>query len=402
MPTFAYKARGVDGQAVTGTLVADTEMAATRILDEKTLAPIELREVQATGSSAFTGRARRVNKSVVGVTYEQMADLLRAGVPLLRGLDVLGRQSSNAALARVLREVHDDVAGGDTLADAMDKHPNAFPKLHVAMVRAGEKGGFMEDVLTRLSEFVARQDELRNKFIGSMIYPLVLMTVGLGAVAFIMSYVVPKVRPLIEKQQVGWPTKVVFGLSDFLGTQYLTLIGVLFVVGVGLTIFLQSESGRKLWSLLQLKTPGIGRIFTMVSLCRFCRIFGTLLANGIPILQSLKVAKESAGNDLLAETIDGAAESVRQGESLTRPLGESNLFPPSMVDMLAVAEESNTLEKVLLEIADTQEQRTARQIDLFVRLLEPLMLMVLGLMVLFIAIALLIPILKMSTGGFKG
>ncbi|MCA9242337.1 MAG: type II secretion system F family protein [Phycisphaerales bacterium] len=401
MPTFAFKARSSDGQAVTGTLVADTEMAATRILDERTLAPIELREVEATGASVLTGKARRVNKSAIGVTYEQLADLLRAGVPLLRGLNVLARQSSNASLARVLIEVHDDVAGGDTLADAMEKHPNAFPRLHVAMVRAGEKGGFMEDVLTRLSEFVARQDELRNKFLGSMIYPLVLMTVGVGAVTFIMSYVVPKVRPLIESQQLSLPTIVVFGVSDFLATQYLTLIGIVFITVVGLTIFFQSEPGRQTWSFLQLKTPGVGRIFTMVALCRFCRIFGTLLANGIPILQSLKVAKESAGNQLLADTIEEAAESVRQGESLTHPLGESNLFPPAMVDMLAVAEESNTLEKVLLEIANTQEQRTARQIDLFVRLLEPLMLMMLGFMVLFIAIALLVPILKMSTSGFK-
>jgi general secretion pathway protein F/type IV pilus assembly protein PilC len=174
---------------------------------------------------------------------------------------------------------------------------------------------------------------------------------------------------------------------------------VVIVAVIAAVMFVQSAAGKLMLARLQLRMVGFGPIYTMVAICRFCRIFGTLLANGIPILQALRIAKDSTGNPILSETIEQAAEAVSAGESLAGPLGRSRLFPPAIVDMLAVAEESNTLEKVLVQIADTQEARTARKIDLFVRLLEPLMLLVMGGMVLFIAISLLLPILKMSSGG---
>jgi general secretion pathway protein F len=399
MPTFAYKARNRDGEQVNGTLVADTAAAAARVLDERTLLPVEVSEVKAEGPSFLLGGGRRVSLSKVGVLYEQLSDLLRAGVPVLRALNVLGQQASNPALGRVLREVHDDVAGGDTLADAMDRHRRVFPHLHVSMIRAGEKGGFLEEVLSRASEFVRRQDELRNKFVGSLIYPCILITVGIGAIVFVMSFVVPRIRMLLEQQNLPWPTKVIFGLSDLVSQQYLSILGILLVIIVIVAGAFQTAAGRSLWARLQLRMWGIGPIYTMVALCRFCRIFGTLLANGIQILNALRIAKDSTGNQILAEAIDRAADSVGAGESLTIPLGRSKVFPPTMLDMISVAEESNTLDKVLVEIANTQEARTGRQIDLFVRLLEPLMLLGMGAMLLFIAIALLLPILRMATAG---
>ncbi len=173
------------------------------------------------------------------------------------------------------------------------------------------------------------------------------------------------------------------------------------MVIVAVAAFFQSATGKRLMSTIQIRAWGVGKIYTMVALCRFCRIFGTLLANGIPILTALRIAKDSTGNEILSEAIEKAAESVSTGEPLAVPLAQSKLFPPAMIDMISVAEESNTLEKVLVEIANTQEERTARQIDLFVRLLEPLMLMVMGMMVMFIALALLLPILKLSAGGLK-
>ncbi len=399
MPTFSYKARNQSGDQVLGTIVADTAIAAARLLDDRSLLPVHLEEIRAQ-ASLITGRARRVGVSKVGVLYEQLADLLRAGVPMLRGLSVLSRQASSSALARVLREVHDSVAGGDTFADALEKHPHAFPHLHVSMIRAGETGGFLEDVLSRLSDFVARQDELRNKFIGALIYPCVLLGAALTAVTLLMVLVVPSISALLAEQQLPWASKVVFGISAVLSHHYLELSGILLVIVLALAGLFQSSFGRRLWAQLQLRAPGIGKIYTMVSLCRFCRIFGTLLANGIPILHALRISKESAGNPILSDVIDRAAENVRAGESLTVPLGASRVFPPAMIDMIAVAEESNTLEKVLVEIADTQEARTGRQIDLFVRLLEPLLLLVMGTMVMFIAVALLLPILRMATSGF--
>lgn len=402
MPTFAYKARNTStGDAVNGTLVAETPIAAARILDERSLMPIEVEEVKERQKSFLTGGQRRISISKIGVIYEQLADLLRAGVPVLRALAVLSKQASNASISRILREVHDDVAGGDTLADALGKHPQAFTTLHVSMIRAGEKGGFLEDVLTRLSEFVARQDALKNKFIGALIYPCVLLAGGLGAVTLLMLMVVPRIRELLTDESLTIATKIVFAVSDALG-QYYIYIGVgLVLLVAAISAFFSSAAGKLLWARLQLKTPGVGRIYTMVALCRFCRIFGTLLANGIPIIQALKIARDSAGNSILAAAVDKAAESVNLGESLAAPLAQSKVFPPAMIDMIAVAEESNTLEKVLVEIANTQEERTGRQIELFVRLLEPLLLLIMGLMVMFIAVALLLPILKLATSGLK-
>lgn len=400
MATYTYKARNRTGEVVSGTLVADSPVAVTRMLDERALVPSDIREIQVNQRSLLTGGTRRISTSKMGVIYEQLADLLKSGVPVLKALDILGRQSDNAAIRRVLKEVHDDVAGGDTLADAMAKHAHAFPELHVSMVRAGEKGGFIEDVLARLSEFVARADELRNKLIGAMIYPSVLLCGLIGAVAFLMSFVVPKIRPLIQNQpNLPFATKIVFAVSDALTDHFTIVAIVVTIVGVGLYFALQSPAGKRALAVFQLKAIGYGKIYTMVALCRFCRIFGTLLASGIPILQALRIAKDSTGNVILAESIDAATENIRGGESLAAPLAASKVFPPAILSMIAVAEESNTLEKVLVEIADTQEKRTARQIDLGVRLLEPLLLLLMAVLVGFIAIALLLPILQMSTSG---
>lgn len=384
---------------MSGTLVADTAAAAARVLDEKTLLPIYVQEMKSSGGSFLFG-PRRISPSKVGIFYEQLADLLRAGVPVLRSLQVLGQQSSMPVLARVLRELHDDVAGGMTLADAMDRHPHAFSPLHVSMIRAGEKGGFLEEVLQRVSEFIRRQDDLQNKFIGSMIYPCILMTVGLGAVIFIMSFVVPRIMMLLTQQQLPLPTKIVFAVSNGFKEHYLGIFTTVILIVIALASVFQTAAGKMLWSKMQLKLWGIGPIYTMVALCRFCRIFGTLLANGIQILNALRIAKDSTGNKILSDAIAGAADSVGAGESLTTPLKKCGVFPPTMIDMIAVAEESNTLDRVLVEIANTQEARTARQLDLFVRLLEPLMLLLMGAMLLFIAIALLLPILQMATSGF--
>lgn len=403
MPTFKYKARNQTGELVSRTVVADTSVAAARMLDDLSLLPIEIEEVKDQKQSFWTGGTRRISISKIGLFYEQLSDLLKAGVPVLRSLEVLTRQASTPALSRVLREVHENVAGGDSLADAMEKHPHAFPHLHVTMVRAGEKGGFMEDVLARMSEFVSRQDTLRNKFFASMIYPCILLLGGLGAVVFLMTFVVPKIRgPLSSQPNLPWMTTAVFGVSDVIAQHYLILAGVLLMIVIGVVGFFQSAAGRLARARLQLRAPVIGKIYTMVSLCRFCRIFGTLLNNGIPMLQSLRIAKDSTGNTILSDCIEQAAENVGAGEPLAAPLAASRVFPPAIVDMIAVAEESNTLEKVLVEIANTQEERTARQIDLAVRLVEPLMLVLIGAMVMFIALAMLVPILKMSSGGLKG
>jgi general secretion pathway protein F/type IV pilus assembly protein PilC len=392
---------GQDGQSVTGSLTAENYQVALRLLEERSLFPVNLRE-GAIAAKSITGRSRRVRLRHLTTVYSQLADLLRAGVPLLRALDVLARQRFSPVLTEILKDVREEVAGGAALADAMEKHPNAFSELHASMVRAGERGGFLEEVLTRLAGFAERQDELRNKVVGSMIYPCVLMTVGLAVVTFLLTFVVPKLRGQLREENYNILTVAVFAVADFLLVYYAYVIVGVLVLIFGLVSVLKTKRGQMLKGRFQLKAPVLGTIYTIMAVCRFCRILGTMLHNGVPILQSLKISKDSAGNPILADEIEKAAESVRKGETLAKPLGDCGLFPPDILDMIAVAEESNNLENVLIQIADTNEARTARQIDLGVRLLEPLLLMVMAVMVLCIALALLLPILTMSSSAMRG
>lgn len=402
MPTYTYQARNVDGRTVSGVLTAESQQAALRALDERALFPIAVAEGGQAVKSILPGRKRRLKLRVLSTFYAQFSDLLRAGVPVLRSLDVLARQRSNPLLTEILNEVRDDVAGGETLADAMTKHPNAFSDLHIAMVRAGERGGFLEDVLTRISQFAERQDELRNKLLGSMIYPCILALAGTGAVIFLMSFVVPKVRPVLEKGgRLPTPTAILFTISDIITSPVALFIVTVAIIGALAAIpYMRTASGRRMRDRWLLRLPLVGSTMRMVAVCRFCRIFGTMLQNGVPILQSLRVSKDSAGNAILAEAIDVATDSVTKGEGVSTPLGASGLFPLDIVDMIAVAEESNSLDRILVQIADANEARTARQIDLGVRLVEPALLLVMGLMVLFIAGALLVPLLTSSSRGF--
>jgi general secretion pathway protein F len=318
---------------------------------------------------------------------------------MLRGLDVLSRQASHGALTQTVRELREDVAGGMGLGEAMLKHPQAFSPLHASMVKAGEQGGFLEDVLHRIAIFTEKQDELRNKVVGSMIYPVILIVLGTGIVLLLMLFVVPKLRPYLRPETFNVMTVAVFAITDFLQQRYLMLLVGLGAVLTAVSAFVKTESGRALGERMKLKAPILGKIVTLVAICRFCRILGTMLHNGVPILQALKISKDSAGNDLLAEVIDRAGESVRKGAPLSSPLAESGLFPPAVVDMIAVAEEGNNLETVLVQIADTYEVRTARQVDLGVRVLEPILLVGMALLVFCIAVALLLPILTMGSAA---
>ncbi len=399
MATYSYKAKSMNGQTVTGVLTAESRQAALRMLDDRSLFPIDVSEGGKADRPTFTGGRKKIKLKQLTTFYGQLADLLRAGVPVLRSIDVLARTASSPLLSEILKEIYTDVSGGQTLADSMAKHPNIFSDLTIAMVRAGEQGGFLEDVLSRIAVFTERQDELRNKLIGSMIYPCVLMCAGVTVVTVLMLTVVPKIRGFLERAQKPWITDVLFATSDFLKADGHYVLGALVIITIVVVPLLKSEQGKLAMDRFRLKAPIVGPVVLMVSVCRFCRILGTMLHNGVPILQALKISKDSAGNRILADEINKAADNVQRGEPLAQPLGSSGLFPADIIDMIAVAEESNNLEKVLVQIADSNEARTARQIDLAVRLLEPLMLLVMAVVVFAIAMALLVPILRMSAAA---
>lgn len=383
------------GQAVTGVMTAENYQVALRMLDEKSLYPVKVTE--GIEKVLSLGGKRRVKARHLTTFYSQLADLLSAGVPMLRALDVIAHQASAGSLPLVVKELREDVAGGMSLGDGMAKHPTVFSQLHASMVGAGEQGGFLEDVLRRIAIFSEKQDELRNKVIGALIYPCILVMVGTLIISLIMLVVVPQIRQFLRPETFNVLTVAVFWACDTLQESYIAIILIVVAVLVVISSLLKTERGGRAFARLKLRAPMLGRIWTMVAICRFCRILGTLLHNGVPILQSLKISKESAGNIILAEVIEDAADSVRKGAALSTPLGESGLFPPVVVDMIAVAEESNNLETVLVQVADTNEARTARQIDLAVRVLEPILLAMMAVMVFCIAMALLLPILTMGT-----
>jgi general secretion pathway protein F/type IV pilus assembly protein PilC len=398
MPSFSYKAVAQGGKHVSGVLTAENYSVALRQLDELSLFPVHVREGVEQGTVPFTGRRRKVKGSHLTTFYSQLADLLKAGVPMMRSLDVLSKQSSTGSLTLSVRELREDVAGGMALGEAMAKYPHAFSPLHASMVRAGEQGGFLEDVLTRIAIFSERQDELRNKLLGAMIYPVVLVFIATAVLILLMVWVVPKLGDHLRPETFNIMTHIVFGASNLLTNHYVGILLGMFAVLAAASSYLRTESGKRFWDRFKLRGPILGKIFTMVAICRFCRILGTMLHNGVPILQALRISKDSAGSGILAETIEKAADSVKKGAALSAPLSESGLFPQTILDMIAVAEESNNLETVLVQIAETNEARTARSIDLAVRILEPILLMFMAGIVFCIAMALLLPILTMGTG----
>jgi len=392
--SYQYVARTAAGEEVTGLMQADNESAVARTLDERQLFPVRVVEQGEPRTAARRGG--KIAMRHVGGVYGQLSDLLKAGVPMLRALDTLARASFNRNLTTVIQKVRDDVAAGRTLSDAMNEHPRAFTSLHTAMIRAGEQAGFLEDVLANLAAFIERVDDLRSRVRGAMIYPLMLTVFGLAAMTFILIFLVPQFKPVFRNMPLPLPTVLLFALSEMLVHHWFLMAALLLLAGLGIHGMLTSQWGKMKWERWRLKMPVLGRVTTMVSITRFCRILGTMMANGVPIIQALTISKDATGCLVLAESIEKATENVRAGEPLAEPLKVSGLFPAEIIEMIAVAEESNQLEKVLVQIADTVERRTNRQVDLAVRLVEPIILVLIAGAIGFMAVGLYYPIFNMA------
>jgi len=397
MSEFRYTARTDQGEKITGLIDAESEAAVLRFLDEKNLFPVSVSDVSGTAARKQQTKRRRISTRDVGVMYGQLADLIGSGVPLLRALDSLAKSTVNVRLRGVLKEIRASVADGKSLTAAMREHEQVFPALHTAMVQAGERASFLEDVLRSLSQFLERLDELRSKVLGAMIYPALLTAVGLAVLIGALIFFVPRFEPLLSGVHQSLPTRLLFALSHGVrGFWYLILTALAGACAL-LWSGLKSETGKRWIEERRLKLPVVGVALRMVAITRFCRIFGTMLANGVPMLQALSISKDSTGSPLLADRIAAAAENVRAGKPLTEPLRAGGLFPEQIIAMITVAEESNQLEKVLLHIADTVERRTNRQVDQAVRLVEPLILCGVAGAIGFLALGLLLPIFTMAS-----
>ncbi|MCP4816457.1 MAG: type II secretion system F family protein [Planctomycetaceae bacterium] len=398
MPDFEYTARDLQGQKKVGTISAATEREAINLLSGKSLFPISVSTDEA---KRTVYRSKGVKGQVMAATYAQLASLLRSGVPMLRSLAVIREQASNPTLTQILDDIYTAVEDGQPMADAMQRYPRVFSEMAVNMTRAGAEGGFLEDALERVAHFTEQQEDLKSRTIGALAYPVFLGGIGSLIVAALIVFFVPKFGELFEtlreRGELPVLTDWLLWLSDTLNRWWwLLLIGI---VGSYLVLMerLRSDEGRRTADYWKMKLPLVGNIFQSLAVARFCRVLGTLLNNGVPILKSLGISREAAGNRMLSEAIEEASENISSGASLAKPLASSGYFPKTVVEMIAVAEESNTLDKVLVEIADGLEKRTSRRLDLVVRLLEPLMLLVLAGAVLFVVIALLLPVIKMSS-----
>lgn len=399
MPQFAYVARRPSGERTQGVLTAASRKEALSALAAQELLPVRVEAVEES-SGLGLGRGRVPGKHLA-LFYTQLADLLRSGVPLLRALELLQRQTSHRVLRGLIQQVRDEVADGRPLAEALRRHQRVFGPLAVSMVRAGEEGGFLEEVLKRIAAFLEHQQELKSRTLGAMIYPVFLLVIGTAIVVGMLVFFVPKFAPIFERfEQQGelpWATQALMSASGFFQQYWVPCLLVLAGVAWAVVHWASTPTGREQLDRLRLRVPLLGRIVRLLAVARFCRILGTLLRSGVPVLRALAIAQDAAGNSVLRQAVQEAAEQVQQGRSLAGPLGASGQFPEDVIEMIAVGEEANNLEQVLIDIAETIERRTARLLDALVRLLEPLLLIFMAGMVLFVVIALLGPILQSSS-----
>jgi len=401
MPQFTYVARTAAGQDVTGSITAGSKRETLVALAERSLFPLEVKPADAVSLFTRFKPRKRIRPQVVATNLVQLADLLQNGVPLLKSLDILAEQASQRELAELLSEVRDLVAEGTSLDAAMARHPDVFGELPVSMVRAGSEGAFLEEALKRTGDFLELQEELKWRVVGAMAYPAFLAVAGACVTVILVVFFVPKFAELfarLEQQGGGLPapTVALLWLSDVLGHYGLFVAGAVACLVFWLRQVVHSDRGRLVADRVKLKVPVVGPIFLNSAVSRFCRVLGTLLKNGVPLLKALQISSDSAGNKVLSGAIRESVQTVSSGESLSRPLAACGLIPRAIMAMIAVAEESNNLDTVLVGIADTLDRKIARQLDIMVRLVEPVMLLVMGSVILFVLVALLLPVFDMS------
>ncbi len=393
MGVYQYTALTATGDRVSGVLSAPTEQALLAELETRRLTPVLVE------ASESTSTQRRPPLRALSDAYGQLADLLRAGVPLLRALRLIAGRKSQPALAEIFRQLADAVEKGVDLAQAMENIPGVFAPVQIAMVRAGEKGGFLDGVMDKLSQLVRRQVELRDKVLGSLIYPAMVVGVGSVVSVAIFGFFIPRFKPMFAKLGDDLPslTRLVFAISDAL-----TVYGLYSALSLAMIIagaYRLSQIPRVQARVVRLKNaaPVVGRLIRNLAVARFCQLLGAMLDNGVPLLPSLAIARDGASNPLLKAAIAQAAESARAGHTLTPPLEASGLFDDDVLEMIRLGEQANNLGDVLTRVGDTVEKRLDRLLTGAVRLIEPLMLLAIALVVGLVAVSLILPMAKMSS-----
>jgi len=403
MPVYAYKAYNASGAAVSGIIDADTPKEARAKLRRQSIFVTKVDEagegVSLTSEVKVARLWRRVRRQDVVVMTRQLATLVRSGMPIVQALTAISEQLEGHAMQRIVYGVRERVNAGEPLADALEQHPKLFNELYVNLVRAGEAAGALESILGRLADYMEALQKQRSKVLSSMIYPALMIVVGSGVLLFLMTFVVPRLTQVFEEMGQDLPvmTQILIAVSGFLGSwRFLVLIAVVIALAVVVRLNTRSGRGRFLLDRLRLRLPVAGGLARKIAVSRFARTLGTLLAGGIPVLKALDIVQGVIGNAVIGQAIAEARERIGEGASMSDELRKSQEFPPIVVHMVAVGEASGSLEEMLLNVADTYDNEVEVATNSLIALLEPLMIVLMGLVVGFIVLSILLPIFEMN------
>jgi len=414
MPTFSYNARDAAGNSHTGTLTADTRRSLLTHLQQRGLTPTSISETAArhptalrlprfgaaAGARPAKERTYRVRPAELVVVTRQLATIVNAGLPLMQGLDILAEQSDNPRLETVLKQISSDVEAGESFSDSLRKHPRAFSGLYVSMVRAGEASGNLDGILLRLADYMEATEILKRKVKSAMMYPAFALGFVLILTTLLIIFVVPTFEGVFASfgAQLPGPTRMLLSLSRWIRSNGWLLAAAIVATIVALRIVItRTEQGRYRFDLFQLKLPIFGKLFAKVAISRFTRTLSTLTRSGVPILGALEIVERTSGNEVFARAINSAQDSVRAGQPLAEPLVAAGVFPPMVTRMISVGEKTGALETLLAKISDFYDSEVDATVSALTSLIEPLLIILLGVVVGSIAIALYLPIFSMSS-----
>ena len=398
MPMFLWKGRTLAGESQSGEIEVGRQEEVIEFLRKKRILVTSVRPKPAGLAMPKLGGSG-VSTKDLAIFTRQFATMISAGLPLVQCLDILAKQSSKPSFGRVISEVTREVESGSTLSDALGRHKNVFDDLFRNMVAAGEAGGVLDEILMRLATYIEKADALKRKIQSAMVYPAVVLTVAMGATAFMLVFIIPTFAKMFTDfgGELPVPTKIVLFLSAVLqGYWWAMLLGLAIAI-VLFTNYYKTENGRRVIDELTLKVPVLGDVMLKGSVARFTRTLGTLIASGVPILAGLEITARTAGNKVISEAIMTARASIREGETVSAPLKTSGVFPPMVVQMISVGEQTGALDEMLTKIAAFYEAEVDTAVDTLTSIIEPVMIVVMGGIVGGMVISMYLPMFKLIT-----
>ena len=406
MATFGYKAIDKKGNEMTGVVSAENETIAIAEVKNLGYFPLKIYESSKRSERRAGKKKRGISEFYIGgvknkelvIFTRQLSTLIDAGLPLLRSLNILHAQLKPSKLRDVTEEIVEDIQSGTTFSEALARHPKVFDRLYVNMVRAGEIGGMLEVVLNRLADYAEKRQALKRRVRGAMIYPIVVLFIAAGVVGFLMVKVVPVFAGIYQDfgGDLPGPTKLLVKVSDFMVTSWWLLLVYVSGTLIFFKIFFKIPMVQRGRDRVVLKVPMISGLVVKIAVARFSRTLGTLIASGVPILQALKIVKETIGNVVIQNAIDHVHDSIKEGETIAAPLEEAGVFPAMVVNMIDVGEETGSLDAMLMKVADTYDAEVEAAVAALLTMMEPMMVVFLGVIVGYIVVALYLPIFMLG------